>query len=131
MVARLTRTLFFPISNIYIFRYIIIEHDTFKAHTATFEKNLNPVFNQTFIIPYSPNHPLNFKVMDKDFLKDDEIGKVHINLETATPDPNGHWVPIKVEPQSVYEIHDEHNKHAGDLHIALFLAYSSSPSSIV
>lgn len=101
--------------------FVEVKVGNYKGATKHFEKTINPVWNQVFAFSKerTPTSMLEVVVKDKDFVKDDFIGRVTFDLLE---------VPIRVPPDSPlapqwYRLEDKkgEGKVKGELMLAVWL----------
>ena len=76
-----------------------------KHRTKTIDKNLNPIWNECFIIEYNPLicTKLRIEVFDYDLIgKNDFLGGGYVTLEwiNGSENYNEEWIPLKIEKEN-------------------------------
>ncbi|WOL17860.1 FT-interacting protein 1-like [Canna indica] len=101
--------------------YVELKLGNYKAKTRHLEKNRNPVWNQVFAFSQHSlqSNLLEVVVMDKDFVKDDFVGRLFFDLAE---------VPLRVPPDSPlapqwYRLQDKKSEkiHHGELMLSVWM----------
>lgn len=107
--------------------YVEVKLGNYKGVTRHFEKNPNPVWNQIFAFPKErlQSNLIEVTVKDKDFAKDDFVGRVYFDLME---------VPLRVPPDSPlapqwYKLEDKHGiKTKGEIMLAVWMGTQADES---
>ncbi|KAM1392307.1 hypothetical protein ACFX13_020299 [Malus domestica] len=107
--------------------YVEVKLGNYKGVTKHLDKNQNPVWNQIFAFSKErlQSNQLEVAVKDKDFGKDDFVGRVHFDLTE---------VPLRVPPDSPlapqwYRLEDKHgHKVRGELMLAVWVGTQADES---
>lgn len=107
--------------------YVEVKLGNYKGVTKHWEKNQNPVWKQIFAFSKErlQSNLLEVTVKDKDFAKDDFVGRVHFDLSE---------VPLRVPPDSPlapqwYKLEDKHGmKTKGEIMLAVWMGTQADES---
>lgn len=107
--------------------YVEVKLGNYKGLTRHLEKNQNPVWKQIFAFSKErlQSNLLEVTVKDKDFAKDDFVGRVHFDLTE---------VPVRVPPDSPlapqwYRLEDKHGiKRKGEIMLAVWMGTQADES---
>lgn len=107
--------------------YVEVKLGNYKGVTKHWEKNPNPVWKQIFAFSKErlQSNLLEVTVKDKDFAKDDFVGRVHFDLSE---------VPLRLPPDSPlapqwYKLEDKHGmKTKGEIMLAVWMGTQADES---